>query len=304
MKKLVLLFTAVSCLAITGFSQQLPLYSQYMFNRLLLNPGVTGSTDAIDIRLIARQQWVGIKKAPSTQIISGHLRLNNGTMGVGGVIYNDRFGSESRIGFQGNYSYILPVFNERARLSFGISFQVFQYQMDYTNFTYLDTDDPILMHNKEVSWLPESDFGLYLYSEKYFAGISANQMIELPVKINDTEVELNSLVRHYYLIGGYKFTLSKDFDLEPSTLLKGTFISPFQADINVKGIYRDDYWLGFSYRSSGDIIALLGLTYNDFVFGFSYDLVTSKLMQYQSGSFEILLGYNIPFAHRTGKSRL
>lgn len=303
MKKLILLLIAVSCLLMTGFSQQLPLYSQYMFNRLLLNPGVTGSTDVIELRLTARQQWVGIEKAPSTQIISGHLKLNNRTMGVGGVIFADRFGAESRIGLQGNYSYILPVFNEEANLAFGISFQVFQYQMDYTNFTSLDADDPILMHNKENSWLPESDFGLYLYSENYFAGISANQMIELPVKINGDQIELNSLVRHYHLIGGYKFAISGDFDLEPSTLLKGTFVSPFQADINLKGIYRDDYWLGFSYRSSGDIIAMLGLTYSDFVFGFAYDFATSKLMQYQDGSFELMLGYNIPFGDNTGRSR-
>lgn len=303
MKKIILLLITISCLSLAGFSQQLPLYSQYMFNKLLLNPGVTGNTEAIELRLTARQQWVGIEKAPSTQIISGHFRLNNGTMGVGGVIFADRFGPESRIGFQGNYSYILPVFNEEASLAFGISFQVFQYQMDYTNFTFLDSDDPALMHSKENTWLPESDFGLYLYNKKYFVGISANQMIELPVKIGGDQVELNSLVRHYNLIAGYRFPISGDFDLEPSTLIKGTFLTPFQTDINLKGIYRDDYWMGFSFRSSGDIITMIGLTYKDFVFGFAYDFATSRLMQYQDGSFELMLGYDIPLGDDTGRSR-
>jgi len=286
-----------------AFSQQLPLYSQYMFNRLLINPGVTGSSDNIELRLTARQQWVGIDKAPSTQIISGHLRLKNQSMGVGGVIFADRFGPESRIGFQGNYSYILPVFDEKSHLAFGLSFQVFQYQMDYANFTSLDADDPVLMYNKENTWIPESDFGLYLYGENYFAGISANQMIELPVKIGGESVEMNSLVRHYHLIGGYRFAISGDFDLEPSTLLKSTFKTPLQADINVKGIYQDDYWLGFSYRTSGDIITMLGLKYKDFIFGFAYDLVTSKLSSYQTGTFELLLGYDIPYGDDTSKSR-
>jgi len=303
MKKILILLIALVCLSATGFSQQLPLYSQYMFNRLLLNPGVTGSTNAIEIRLTARQQWVGIDRAPSTQIISGHLKLKNETMGVGGVIFADRFGPESRIGFQGNYAYILPVFNEDARLAFGLSFQVFQYQMDYSNFTSLDADDPVLMYNVENAWLPESDFGLYLYSEKYFAGISANQMIELPVKIGGESIEMNSLIRHYHLIGGYKFNLSGDFELEPSTLLKGTFVTPFQADINLKGIYRKDYWLALSYRTSGDIITMVGLTYKDFVFGFAYDVVTSKLSNYQSGTFELMLGYDIPFGDDSGRSR-
>lgn len=304
MKKLLLSIIALVCLTATGFSQQLPLYSQYMFNRLLLNPGVTGSTNAIEIRLTARQQWVGIDKAPSTQIISGHLKLKNETMGVGGVIFADRFGPESRIGFQGNYSYILPIFNEDARLAFGLSFQVFQYQMDYSNFTSLDADDPILMYNVENTWLPESDFGLYLYSEKYFAGISANQMIELPVKIGGEAVEMNSLVRHYHLLGGYKFNVATEFEMEPSTLLKGTFKTPFQADFNLKGIYKKDYWLAFSYRTSGDIISMIGLTYKDIVFGFSYDIVTSRLSSYQSGTFELMLGYNIPYGEYSGRSRL
>jgi len=303
MKKIVLSIIAIICLSAAGFSQQLPLYSQYMFNRFLLNPAVTGNTDAIEIRLTARQQWVGIEKAPSTQIISGHLRLKNETMGVGGVIFADRFGPESKIGFQGNYSYILPIFNDDAKLAFGLSLQVFQYQMDYSNFTSLDTDDPVLMYNKENAWLPESDFGVYLYSDKYFAGISANQMIELPVNIGGESIEMNSLIRHYHLIGGYKFAINGDFDLEPSTLLKGTFKTPFQADINVKGIYRHDYWLAFSYRTSGDIVSMIGLTYKDFVFGFAYDIVTSELSSYQSGTFELLLGYDIPYGNDSGNSR-
>lgn len=275
-----------------------------MFNRLLLNPAVTGSTEAVELRITARQQWVGIEKAPSTQIISGHLRLNNGTMGVGGVIFADRFGPESRIGFQGNYSYILPVFNESSSLAFGLSLQLFQYQMDYTSFTSLDADDPVLMFTKESSWLPESDFGLYLYGKKYFVGLSANQMIELPVKIGGESVEMNALLRHYHLFGGYKFVLNPEFSIEPSALIKGTFKTPFQADINVKGIYLDDYWVGFSYRSSGDVIAMLGLNFKDFVFGFAFDYATSRLSQFQSGTFELMLGYDIQLNQKTGRSRL
>ncbi|MGC9330683.1 MAG: PorP/SprF family type IX secretion system membrane protein [Bacteroidales bacterium] len=294
MKKILLLFYIIFGIAISAFSQQLPLYSQYMFNRLLINPAVTGSDDNIPIRLTARQQWVGIDKAPSTQMLSGHLRLNNETMGVGCVIFADRFGPESRIGIQGNYAYILPVFREKASLAFGLSFQVFQYQMDYTDFVFLDDTDPALNYSHENSWLPESDFGLYLYSENYFAGISANQMIELPLKIGGEQVEMNTLVRHYHLMGGYKFEINHEFDIEPSILVKGTEKTPIQLDVNVKGIYQDDYWLGFSYRTDGNIIAMLGLNFKDYVFGFAYDYSTSRLSNYQIGTFELMLGYDIP----------
>ncbi|MGC9330667.1 MAG: PorP/SprF family type IX secretion system membrane protein [Bacteroidales bacterium] len=292
MKKLSLIFV-FTALAGYVFSQQLPLYSQYMFNRMLLNPAVTGSTEGIPISLTARQQWVGIEKAPSTQVLSAHTLLNNGTMGVGGMIFSDRFGTENRIGFQGNYSYILPVF-EDSKLSFGLSFQLFQYQLDYTDMIAVDENDPaITRYSKETSWLPESDFGLYLYNEKYFVGLSANQMIELPVKIGGEEVELNRLARHYHLMGGYKFDLENDFEIEPSALVKGTFQTPFQFDINVRGIYMKDYWLGFSYRTDGNIVTMLGMRFQEFDFGLAVDFATSDIRSYQNGSFELFLRYTL-----------
>jgi type IX secretion system PorP/SprF family membrane protein len=299
---IVLIFATTSKLS----AQQLPLYSQYMFNHMLINPAVTGSTEGIDLKLLARQQWVGIDKGPSTQLISGHTSLVNGTMGVGGIIFADRFGPETKIGLQGNYSYIIPVFGESAKLAFGLSLQVFQYQMNYADLTYLDAEDPELNFNKENAWLPESDFGIYLYSEKYFAGISGNQLLELPVKIGNSYIDrsnANTLSRHYHLLGGYKFNLSGQFALEPSTLLKTTFKSPFQADINVRGIYKKDYWLGLSYRTDGAIVTLLGLTYKDFIFGFAFDYATSKLSNFQAGTFELMLGYNIIKDPYSGRSR-
>jgi len=299
---IVLIFATTSKLS----AQQLPLYSQYMFNHMLINPAVTGSTEGIDLKLLARQQWVGIDKGPSTQLISGHTSLVNGTMGVGGIIFADRFGPETKIGLQGNYSYIIPVFGESAKLAFGLSLQVFQYQMNYADLTYLDLDDPELNFNKENAWLPESDFGIYLYSENYFAGISGNQLLELPVKIGTSYLDRNNtstLSRHYHLLGGYMFKLNADFSIEPSVLLKTTFKSPFQADVNVRGVYRNDYWLGFSYRTDGDIIALIGMSYKEFVFGFAFDYATSKLSNFQAGTFELMFGYDIPSNVNRGKSR-
>ena len=65
-----------------------------------------------------------------------------------------------------------------------------------------------------------------------------------------------------------------------------------QADINIRGIYQDNYWIGISYRSSNDIIAMLGLKINKFIFGYAFDFTTSDIKTYSSGSHEIMLGYN------------
>ncbi|MDA3912522.1 MAG: type IX secretion system membrane protein PorP/SprF [Bacteroidales bacterium] len=295
----IILFLGVS---FSLFAQQLPLYSQYMFNKLLINPAITGSEEGIPIRLTARQQWVGVDNAPSTQIVSGHYQLRNETMGIGGIIFADRFGPESRIGIQANYAYILPIFNKSTRLAFGLSFQVFQYQIDYNQLITLEENDPAINFNKENSWLPESDFGLYLYGENYYVGISANQMIELQMKIGGEYAEMNTLKRHYHVLMGYQAQISQLFALEPSVLIKATESTPVQLDLNLKAIYKKDYWAGVSYRTSGDIVCLIGLTFEEFEFGFATDFATSSLSHYQSGSFELLLGYKIGQTQHVGRS--
>ena len=303
MKKLYILISAVLLVSAVS-AQQTSLYSQYMMNRFLINPGVTGNVDYIPLRLTARQQWVGIDNAPSTQAISAHMLLGNKSMGVGGNIFVDRFGPETKIGIQANYSYILELNSINSKLSFGVAFKAFQYKLDYTMMTAIDADDQVLNNTAETAFVPDADFGVYLQGEKYYVGLSATQLIELPITISEQEVDKNSMVRHYYLLGGYKFDLSDSFQLEPSALLKGTERTPFQADINVKGIYQQNYWLGVSYRTSNSIIAMIGLKYQGFVFGYAYDYATSDIKNYQSGTHEIILGYNFGEGKNTGSSLL
>lgn len=302
MKKVIIIIFALGIYGAIN-AQQLPLYSQYMFNRMLINPGVTGSEKDLPVQLAVREQWVGFDDAPSTQTLSAHYCFENYNMGVGGVLFVDRFGHERKLGIQLNYSYILPVFTD-AKLAFGLSFQAFQYQLDYTELIALDDSDPNLYGTRESKFVPESDFGIYLYHENYFAGISANQMIGLPVKIGNQEILMTRLVRHYNLMGGYKFELNPEFELEPSALIKTTFKAPSQFDLNVRAIYQKNYWLGISYRTAGDIVTLLGLRYKEFDFGFAVDFATSDIAAYQSGSYELMLKYIIPVkAKSSGRSK-
>ena len=286
-------------------AQQQPLYSQYMFNRFLLNPAITGNVDYIPLRLTARQQWVGIDNAPSTQAISGHTLLGNKSMGVGGYIFADKFGPETKIGLQATYSYIIDLNSIDSKLSFGLALKAFQYQMDYNQMTAIDEGDEVLINqNKETAFVPDADFGVYLQGEKYFAGISATQLIELPIEISENEVDKNSMIRHYYLLGGYKFQVGEKFEIEPSVLAKATEKTPFNLDINVRGIYMENYWLGASYRTSGEIIAMFGIKYNSFIFGYAFDYSTSEIKNFQSGSHEIMLGYNFGEGKNKGSSLL
>ncbi len=286
------------------WAQQLPLYSQYMMNPFLLNPAITGNVDYIPVRLTARQQWAGIDGAPSTQAISGHMLLANKSMGVGGYIFADRFGPETKVGLQANYSYILELASWDAKLSFGISFKAFQYSLDYAKMTEIDPDDATLQEKSKSAFVPDADFGVNLQGERYYVGLAATQLIELPINVAGQELEKNSMIRHYYLMGGYRFLVSKTFEIEPSALVKATERSPFSVDVNVKGIYQKNYWLGFSYRTSNAIIGMLGLNYQNFVFGYAFDYDITDIRGHQSGTHEIVLGYNFGTSKNKGSSLL
>jgi len=305
MKKILIIFIAIVGLS-SVYAQQQPLYSQYMFNRFLLNPAVTGNVDYTPLRLTAREQWVGIDNAPSTQGISAHTLLGNKSMGIGGYIFADRFGPESKIGAQLSYSYIIPLNSMNSKLSFGIALKAFQYRLDYNALTerVIDEGDQVLNKTSETAIVPDADFGIYLQGERYFVGLSATQLIELPIKVGEEVVEKNSMIRHYYLLGGYKFQLGDKFELEPSLLAKGTERTPFNIDVNLRGIYMQNYWLGFSYRTSGAIIGMLGLKVKSFIIGYAFDYSTSKIQNYQSGSHEIMVGYNFGEGKNKGSSLL
>ena len=282
----------IGCIGMV-FSQQIPQYSQYMFNRMLINPGATGSDEDLPIQIAVRQQWAGFEDAPSTQILSGHYRFSQYNMGVGATLFLDRFGHERKLGLQLNYAYMIDVFYD-TKLAFGLSLQLFQYQLDYTNLVALDQTDEVIYNSTQSKFVPETDFGIYLYNDYYFAGLSANQMIGMPVKIAGEEIQMSKLVQHYNLMGGYRFDLQNDFEIEPSLLLKSSFKAPTELDINVRGIYQENYWLGFSYRTAGDIITMLGLKYDPIDFGLAIDFATSEIARYQNGSYELFVKYTLP----------
>ncbi|NSW44287.1 MAG: type IX secretion system membrane protein PorP/SprF [Bacteroidales bacterium] len=285
-------------------AQQLPLYSQYMMNAFLLNPAIAGSVDYFPVRLTARQQWVGINDAPSTQALSAHYLFEYQKLGVGGYVFNDKFGPMSRIGIQACASYHLPLTGINSKLGIGLALKAFQFKFDESKFKAIDDADPALSYSTITKFVPDADFGIYLYNDKYFVGVSATQLVQLNIDFGDSSVDKNAIIRHYYAMGGYKFVLNDDFEVEPSLLFKGTMQTPWQIDFNVKGYYKRMYWLGVSYRSSKDIVAMLGVKVKKYYLGYAFDYTMSNIKRYTSGSHEILIGINITEGKNRGSKLL
>jgi len=292
MKKIILSVVLLVAGVMTGVSQQLPLYSQYLLNNFLLNPAIAGTNNYIPIRLTGRMQYLGFDGAPRTYAVSAHSPIMRDKMGVGGFIFRDQIGAVSQTGIQLAYSYHMPINND-INLSLGLGFRAFQYVLDESKLDYID-EDPYITGAVQSTFVPDADFGVYVYSKDWFAGLSAAQLIQYKVKLGDVDVESQSTTkRHYFITGGYTFEAGQDFQVEPSILVKATESTPVNIDLNVRAIYQKNYWLGLSYRTDKSLITMLSVKYQIYFLGFAYDYSFSDIKSYSSGSFEIVLGVNL-----------
>lgn len=292
MKKILILTAIIVAGFLTLKAQQLPLYSQYMMNGFLLNPAMAGSVEYTPIRLTARTQWVGITDAPKTFALSGHTLFSNKRVGVGGYIYSDMFGPISRTGIQGAFAYHLPLDGMNSKLAFGLSMSGYQFRLNESKLTLIEDADPAINYGVQTKILPDATFGMHLYNTQYFVGVAATQLFEFKVNLDNATGGENKMIRHYYALAGYKFNASDDFEVEPSVMFKATEVSPVQLDFNLKAYYQKNYWLGVSYRTKDAIIAMLGVKVNQYYIGYAFDYTMSNIMDYSTGSHEILIGVN------------
>jgi type IX secretion system PorP/SprF family membrane protein len=270
--------------------QQLPLYTQFMFNSYVFNPAVAGTNNYFQARLNSRFQWAGMADAPRTTSLSVYGPHATKDMGFGGYVYNDVTGPTSRSGLYGTYAYNMLV-NNMMRLSMGLSAGMIQNRVDGTRISLLDPSDPALMNAVSSDLSPDATVGLYLYSSLFHVGIAAHQLFGNSIDLFDDDTGLNKLKTHFYLTGSYRHLINHDFSVEPAVIIRGTQPLPVQAEFSLKAYYQNFIWLGCTLRTQDALSFLVGYTHqNRFHFGYSYDMSFSPIRHYNSGSHEIFLG--------------
>lgn len=270
-------------------AQQLPQYTQYMFNEYIINPAVAGKDDYFQAKANYRYQWAGIVDAPRTYILSLYGPHKTKDMGFGGYIYNDITGPTSRTGLNFSYSYFIKL-TDSMKLSLSLAGGLLQYKVDGTKINMLDIQDPSIQNTVYSAMIPDAVFGAYLYTRKYYFGLSAHQLLNYKVNLYTGDNGLNRIKNHFFAYSGYIFNLNHDFDLEPCLLLKVMMPVKPMLDISVKSTYKKTVWLGVSYRTYDAIAIMAGYSYqNQIYIGYSYDLSVSSIKNYNSGSHEIMI---------------
>ncbi len=277
--------------SLSARAQQIPHFSQYHMNHYMINPAATGTSDNLPLSLVYRKLWAGIKGSPSVQMLSGNMEVYK-DMGVGAKLFNYQAGPVRKTGLEATYSYHLNLGTAGTKLSFGLSGLIYQYFLNKSELKVEDNTDEAFLGTEKMI-VPDASFGMYLYNEKYYAGISVPQLFQKNIDLKSDKILQQKQVRHYYLHGGYRFEAGSDFKIEPSLLLKFVEAGIFQADINAQATYRDFLSFGLSFRTSDAIVINLGYKSPAFQAGYSFDLTITPLHNHSYGSHEIVLIYFI-----------
>jgi type IX secretion system PorP/SprF family membrane protein len=289
MKKIIYLFIVV-IVAGGAYSQQLPQYTQYMLNEMAINPAVAGKDTYTDVRSNNRYQWIGINDAPRTYMLTLSAPFKKRNMGLGTNIYTDIVGPTRRIGISMAYAYHIKL-TKKTRLSLGVSAGIQQWGIDGHKLILHDEGDNNLLIQYQTKTVPDFGAGIYAHNETWYLGLSAPQLYQSPIRLYKTGDNKGTLVTHFLLNGAYKFKLGDDFKLEPSAMVKYAKPAPIKFDVGLRLIYQDQFWFGGAYRHNDAFTALVGYLYKNYLMiGYSYDITTTNLKKYSTGTHELMLG--------------
>jgi len=285
-------------------SQQLPHFSQYIFNGLHINPGYAGYKNEGYIQTTYRSQWVNFPGAPRTLSFAADLSANEGRMGFGISYVQDRIGqTESNLGML-TYSYRINT-GDKGRLSLGLSGGISEYAFDPSGIVTVNTDDPTLPGSRVAATAPNMNTGIFYHNDNFYAGLSAYNLVGRRALLRgDVAVAFHDF--HYYLTFGGMVGLSEDVQLKPSVLVKRVKGSPTSYDLNAMFLFYDQIWFGGSFRSNVRIFEdqlqenlvnrnAVALVMEYFItpglrLGYAYDYNLNALNSYRNESHELSLG--------------
>lgn len=302
MKKIALVLALTAGVSASLSAQQEPQFTQFMYDRLSVNPAFAGTQDAICATLLGRQQWSGFAGQPNTALLNINGPIESIKSGVGLSVYVDELGPLSSTAIRLSYAYHLKL-SGSTKLSLGAAVGLMNSTINPNNIAYdFSTDgvnqgigtgvgDQLIPQFRETASAFDASFGAYVYNPKYYVGLSA---IHLPAGNLDP---LNvRLARHYYLMAGYNFDVTPQLVVTPHVMAK-TDLASTQLDANVTVMYENTFWVGMTYRLEDAVAPMAGYQYqmpngkSTLRIGYSYDFTTSELNNYSSGSHELMLSF-------------
>ncbi len=293
--------------SVNCYSQHDPMFTNYMWNEMFINPAYAGSRDAVSFVALSRQQWVGIDGAPSTQTLSVQGPLFENKVGLGLGFMHESIGVTNETSLMGTFAYHINV-SKKGRLAFGLSGGVIASKEQLADVVTETPGDEQFKANSPLLLMPNAGYGMYYYTKRFYAGVSIPRLMYNDVTPGTWDVKNSFKTKdiHYNLISGYVFNLKRGILLKPTIMCRTAYAAPLEVSTSVNVFIKNYAWVGVAYRSSDAISALLTLQITpNLRLGYSFDYTTSKLGKYNSGTHEISIGYDYPLGKtRTASPRL
>ena len=290
-----IIFIAVILIGVSAsksFGQQEPQYTQYMFNMMSVNPAYTGTKEALNALMLSRLQWIGVEGAPVSHTFALHTPIKDKRIGVGASVIADNIGPVTNTYINLNYAHRVKL-TEDITLSLGLKGGVYNYHVGLSDLSLNELDNAFQQDFKK-NFQPNLGAGAYLYTNDYYVGFSVPKLIKTELEEVGASDDLNSeLKRHFFITGGYIYSLNSDWKLKPSALIKMVEGAPPSMDITAQALYMDKFWMGTTYRVGDALAFLLEMQVNrQLVVGYSYDVTLSGMSNVSNGSHEILISYD------------
>jgi type IX secretion system PorP/SprF family membrane protein len=261
-----------------------------MYNTVSINPAYAGTRGSLSMLGDYRNQWIGLDGAPETLNFSVHSPIGVQGVGLGLGFTSDKIGPSVESIVTADFSYTVNV-SEGTQLSFGLKGGFSFLDIDPTKLVIYDPNDYDLSENNYRS--PIIGAGLYLHSENWYLGLSSPNFLETD-HYDDVQVSTATEKTHVYFIAGYVFTLNPNLKLKPTLLAKAVSGAPLAIDVSANALLYDRVTLGLAYRFDAAVSALAGFQVNDnIMIGYAYDYDTTPLGNYNDGSHEIFLRFEL-----------
>ncbi len=292
LKRIGFSFALLFILATASYSQQHTLYSQYIFNRLAINPAYAGNQDQLQITTLHRRQWDNFEGAPVTNTIIAHKALKNKRVGIGLIASHDKIGIHSDQRVYVSYAYKIKM--AHGTLAMGLQAGFNRLQSDFSELN-LKTADAVATGFRN-SFNPNFGTGLYYSNSNFFAGFSIPYLLNSKLSDNAELGSLSQIKRYYFLTAGRVFTLNPLVKVLPSVLLRVQEGNATSAEVGANLILNDILTVGASYRSEDALVGIMKLEVSENIsVGYSYDHTLSDIGAYSNGSHEFMLNYRIPY---------
>ena len=299
MKKITL-FIGIALLSTWARGQQVPQYTQYMYNMNTVNPAYAGSSEGLVLNFLTRTQWAGIEGAPKTLTLGIHSPVGK-NVGLGFTIISDKIGPVNEQMVYGDFSYTLTL-NNNHKLAFGLKGGFTFFNVNLSKLNLLESSDPAFLNNNINTILPNLGLGAYYYTDKFYAGVSIPNLLEtFQFEKRGGQITSTAEIRHYFLTTGMVFDLTNNIKFKPSSMLKIVTGAPMSIDLPANFLFNERFELGVSHRFNESVSALFNVRASRSLrVGYSYDHTITNLGNFNSGSHEVFILFNF----NSGRNRI